>query len=64
MTRKLDPGGIVLAAQGMDFPSWSYTNKIRESALIPSCKSIGHGLDNAMMELFWSSIQAELLDQK
>jgi transposase InsO family protein len=32
--------------------------------MIPSFGTIGDGLDNAMMESFWSSMQIELLDRK
>ncbi len=31
---------------------------------MPSFGSVGDGLDNAMMESFWSSMQIELLDRQ
>jgi len=31
---------------------------------MPSFGTVGDGLDNAMMESFWSSMQIELLDRK
>jgi len=31
---------------------------------MPSFGSVGDGLDNAMMESFWSSMQIELLNRK
>ena len=62
--RKPAPGGVVHADHGVQFTSWAFTNKIREAGLMPSFGSIGDGLDNAMMESFWSSMQIELLDRK
>lgn len=44
--------------------SWALTNKIREAGRVPSLRSIGGGLDNRMMDSFWSSMQIELLDRK
>lgn len=49
---------------GVQFTTWAFTNKIREAGLRPSFGSVGDGLDNAMMESFWCSIQIELLDRK
>jgi transposase InsO family protein len=37
---------------------------IRQAGLAPSFGSVGDGLDNAMMESFWSSMQIELLNRK
>lgn len=58
------PGGIVHADHGVQFTSWAFTNKIRSAGLMPSFGTIGDGLDNAMMESFWSSMQIELLNRK
>ena len=57
-------GGVVHADHGAQFTSWAFTNKIREAGLMPSFGSVGDGLDNAMMESFWSSMQIELLNRK
>lgn len=47
------------------FTSWVFGGeKIRSAGLLPSFGSIGDGLDNAMMESFWSSMQIELLDRQ
>lgn len=62
--RQPTPGGVVHADHGVQFTSWAFTNKIREAGLMPSFGSIGDGLDNAMMESFWSSMQIELLNRK
>jgi putative transposase len=58
------PGGVVHADHGTQFTSWAFTNKIRSSGMMPSFGSIGDGLDNAMMESFWSSMQIEMLNRK
>lgn len=62
--RRPEPGGIVHADHGTQFTSWAFTNKIRSSGMMPSFGSIGDGLDNAMMESFWSSMQIEMLNRK
>ena len=58
------PGGIVHADHGVQFTSWVFTQKIRSAGLLPSFGTVGDGLDNAMMESFWSSMQIELLNRK
>ena len=58
------PGGVVHADHGTQFTSWAFTNKIRSCGMMPSFGSIGDGLDNAMMESFWSSMQIEMLNRK
>jgi putative transposase len=62
--RRPEPGVIVHADHGVQFTSWAFTNKIRASGLMPSFGSVGDGLDNAMMESFWSSMQIELLNRR
>lgn len=62
--RRPEPGGIVHADHGTQFTSWAFTNKIRASGMMPSFGSVGDGLDNAMMEPFWSSMQIEMLNRK
>jgi transposase InsO family protein len=62
--RRPEPGGIVHADHGTQFTSWVFGEKIRSAGLLPSFGSVGDGLDNAMMESFWSSMQIELLNRK
>ncbi len=62
--RRPEPGGIVHADHGVQFTSWAFGNKIRSAGLMPSFGSVGDGLDNAMMESFWSSMQIELLNRQ
>jgi putative transposase len=62
--RRTKHGGIVHADHGVQFTSWSFTERIREAGLLPSFGSVGDAIDNAMMESFLSSMQIELLDRK
>ena len=62
--RRPEPGGIVHADHGVQFTSWAFGDKIRSAGLMPSFGIVGDGLDNAMMESFWSSMQIELLNRK
>jgi len=62
--RRPAPGGIVHADHGTQYTSWLFGEKIRSAGLLPSFGSVGDGLDNAMMESFWSSMQIELLKRK
>jgi transposase InsO family protein len=48
----------------VQFTSWAVGDKIRSVGLMPSFGSVRDGLDNAMMESFWSSMQIELLNRK
>jgi len=62
--RQPKPGGVVHAGHGAQFTSWAFTHRIRKAGLMPSFGSVGDGLDNAMMESFWSSMQIGLLNRK
>lgn len=62
--RRPEPGGIVHADHGTQFTSWVFGDKIRSAGLLPSFGTVGDGLDNAMMESFWSSMQIELLNRR
>ena len=56
--------GIVHADHGVQSTSWAFGEAIRSAGLMPSFGSVGDGLDNAMMESFWSSMRTELLNRK
>jgi len=62
--RRPEPGGVVCADHGTQFTSWAFTDRIRSAGLMPSFGTVGDGLDNAMMESFWSSMRIELLNRK
>jgi putative transposase len=55
---------IVHADHGAQFTSWVFGEKIRSAGLLPSFGTVGDGLDNAMMESFWSLMQIELLNRQ
>lgn len=62
--RRPEPGGIVHADHATQFTSWVFGEWTRSAGLLPSFGAVGDGLDNAMMESFWSSMQIELLNRK
>jgi transposase InsO family protein len=55
------PAGTII--QGVQFASWVFTQRARDSGLVPSMGSVGDCYDNAMIEAFWSRMQVELLDR-
>lgn len=58
------PGTIIHSDQGVQFGSWAFTRRARESGLLASMGSIGDCYDNSMIESFWSRMQVELFDRK
>ena len=59
------PGGTVIHSdQGVQFASWAFTQRAKDSGLVPSMGSVGDCFDNAMIEAFWSRMQVELLDRQ
>jgi putative transposase len=62
--REPQAGGVVHADHGTQFTSWVFTEQIRSAGLMPSFGTVGDGLDNAMMESFWGSMQIELLNRQ
>ena len=42
---------------------WAFTQRARDSGLVPSMGSVGDRYDNSMIEAFWSRMQVELLDR-
>jgi len=62
--RRPEPGGIIHADDGTQFTSCVFGEKIRSAGLLPSSGTVGDGLDNAMMESSWSSMQIELLNRR
>ena len=58
-------GTIIHSDQGSQFTSWaSFTQRARDSGLLPSMGSVGDCYDNAVIESFWARMQVELLDRK
>jgi transposase InsO family protein len=62
--RRVKKGSVVHVDHGVQFTSWSFTERIRDAGLMPSFGSVGDAFDNAMVESPWSSVQNELLDRK
>ncbi|WUU95185.1 IS3 family transposase [Actinoallomurus sp. NBC_01490] len=62
-TRTPPIGAIIHSDQGTQFASWAFTQRAKDSGLVPSMGSVGDCYDNAMMESFWSRMQVELLDR-
>lgn len=46
------------------FGSWAFTDRAKDSGLVPSMGSVGDCFDNSMIEAFWSRMQVELLDRQ
>lgn len=59
-----DAGTIIHSDQGVQFGSWAFTRRAKESGLLASMGSIGDCYDSSMIESFWSRMQVELLDRK
>jgi transposase InsO family protein len=63
-SRRPGLGAIIHSDQGVQYGSWAFTNRAKDSGLVPSMGSVGDCYDNAMMESFWSRMQVELLDRQ
>jgi transposase InsO family protein len=46
------------------YTSWAFTQRAKESGLLPSMGTIGDAYDNAVIESFWGRMQTELLDRQ
>ncbi len=57
-------GTIIHSDHGVQFGSWAFTQRAKDSGLLASMGSIGDCYDNSMIESFWSRMQVELLDRK
>ena len=55
---------VIHSDHGVQYTSWAFTLRAKESGLLPSMGSIGDCYDNAMMESFWGRMQTELLDRQ
>jgi putative transposase len=53
---------VIHSDHGTQFTSWAFTERARQSGLVPSMGSIGDCYDNAMIEACWSRMQVKLLD--
>jgi transposase InsO family protein len=55
---------MIHSDHGVQFTSWAFTERAKQSGLLASMGSIGDCYDNAVMEAFWSRMQVELLDTR
>ena len=55
---------LIHSDHGTQFTSWAFTERAKQSGLVPSMGSIGDCFDNAVMEAFWSRLQVELLNTR
>jgi putative transposase len=62
-TRTPAGGTVIHSDQGVRFASWAFTQRAKDSGLVPSMGSVGDRYDNAMIEAFWSRMQTELLNR-
>lgn len=60
----LPPGTLIHSDHGVQFTSWAFTRRAKESGLVPSMGSVGDCYDNAVIESFWGRVQTELLDRR
>jgi transposase InsO family protein len=51
-TRTPPAGAIIHSDQGVQFASWAFTQRAKDSRLVPSMGSVGDRYDNAMIEAF------------
>ena len=63
-TRTPAGGTVIHSDQGVQFASWAFTHRAKDSGLVPSMGSVGDCYDNAMIEAFWSRMQVELLNRQ
>jgi integrase len=62
--QRTEPGTVIHSDQGVQFGSWAFTKRAKDSGLLASMGSIGDCYDNSMIEAFWSRMQVELLDRQ
>ena len=63
-TRRRAAATVIHSDHGTQFTAWAFTERARQSGLLPSMGSVGDCYDNAMIEAFWSRMQVELLDTR
>jgi putative transposase len=55
---------VIHSDHGSQYTSWAFTQRAKESGLLPSMGTIGDAYDNAVIESFWARMQTELLDRR
>lgn len=64
LSKSTASGTVIHSDHGVQFGSWAFTKRARDSGLLASMGSIGDCYDNSMIESFWSRMQVELLDRQ
>lgn len=64
MRRRGARGTVVHSDRGAQYTSWVFGHRLRQAGLLGSMGRIASGLDNAVAESFFGSMQIELLDRK
>lgn len=64
MRRRGPRGTVVHSDRGAQYTSWVFGHRLRQAGLLGSMGRIASGLDNAVAESFFGSMQIELLDRK
>ena len=62
--RRPAPGTIVHADRGTGYTSWLFGHSLRAAGLLGSMGRVASSVDNALVELFWSTMQRELLERR
>jgi putative transposase len=55
---------VIQSDHGSQYTSWAFTQRAKDSGLLPSMGTIGDAYDNAVIESFWARMQTELLDRR
>jgi putative transposase len=55
---------VIHSDHGSQFTSWAFTQRAKNSGLLPSMGTISDAYDNAVIESFWARMQTELLDRR
>ena len=55
---------VIHSDHGSQYTSWAFTQRAKDSGLLPSMGTIGDAYDNAVIESFWGRLQTELLDRQ
>ena len=63
-SRRPAPGALIHSDHGTPFTSWTFTERVKRSGLVPSMGSIGDCFDNAVVESFWGRMQVELPNRR
>ena len=53
LDKSVEPGTIIHSDQGVQFGSWAFTKRAKDSGLLASMGSIGDCYDNSMIELWF-----------